>query len=227
MLISVISEIVWQFAQEGRAKATNRTFGKADVKQMLKLACADILRMRYFDARKMQQQTGEAMDTAFISPLLSIQEFDLTSPDSRGMRRADMSDFDIFRMPHNVSITNVYPVGCGGDESDPIPLVEAGEEYFYAKPKFSSFRFGVVKGRGINTYNLKPCAKKVSVEAAFDGEGIDVDISPDVAFEAGNEVLGKMIGIPDYVNKGADNPYTTPQKNLKTRLNQQQQQTSE
>ena len=224
MLLSTLSEVVWQFFAEGRQKSTNRTFGKADVRQMLKLASSDILRMRYFSARKEQLQTGDTMDTSFISPLLSIQNFPLSDPNEAGMRRSDMSDFDIYRMPHNVSITNVYPVGCGGEEYKSIPIVEAGEEYFYQNPQYKSFKFGVVKGRGINTYNLKPCAKSLDVEAAFDGEGIDVDIPMDVAFEASNEVLGKMIGMPDFPQKGSDNPYTLPQKHLQQRLNAKQQQ---
>lgn len=227
MLLSILSEVVWQFYNDGRSKATNRTFGKADVKQMLKLAAGDILRYRYFDARKLQVQTGETLDTSFTSPLLSIKNFPLSAPNEVGMRSADMSDYDIFRLPHNMSITNVYPVGCTGLEAEAIPIVEAGEEYFYSKPKFISFKFGVVKGRNINTYRLKPCAKSVDVEAAMDGEGLDPDISMDIAFEASNEVLGKMIGMPDFPGKSADNSYSLPQKQLKQRLNSRQEQTTE
>ena len=212
--------MTYEFYASGRQKSTNRSFSKRDVKQFLKLCAGGILRNRFYSALK---ATGE-MDLSLVSPLLSIQEFTLSDPNAVGMRRADMGEFDLLRMPHSSHITNIIPLGCES-ESPSIPLVEPGEEYFYLGPKFNTYKFGVVKGRGINTYRLPPCAKSIAVETTYiDGDSdIDPDISPDIAFEASNETLGRMIGIPDFINKGPDNPYTLPQKNLKQRIQPQQQ----
>jgi hypothetical protein len=141
------------------------------------------------------------------------------------MRRADMIAFDLFRMPHDAHIPNAYPVGCndGGDFKSISLLEMAGEEYFYAgNPEFKSFKFGVVKGRGIDTYNLPPCVKSLDVESTFDSPDLDPDISLDVAYEASNMTLGKMIGIPEFMNTGTDNSVSHLQKNLKQRLSTQQ-----
>lgn len=223
MLLGDLSEINWNFYNDGRPKATNRTFDKADVRQYLRLAISDIFRFRYYENKKL----NEGNDFYFIAPLLAIQNFVLGTPNEVGLRIADMSQFDLFRLPHDMHITNIYPVGCGGAESASISLVEPGEEYFYTKPAYKFFKFGVVKGRNINTYHLPPCAKSIDVEAAYDGEGIDPDIPMDVAFEASNQVLGKMLGMPDFPTKGADNPYTLPQKRLQQRLNAKQDQPQE
>lgn len=220
MLLSELSEIVWQVYNEGRARATTRNFSQKDVQQFIKLAVAEVMRILYYNSKR--NKDGNAF--YFISPLLSIQPFPLTDANMIGMRRADMIDFDLFRMPHDAHIVSMYPVGCndGGDFKS-ISLVEAGEEYFYAgNPKFKGFKFGVVKGRGINTYNLLPCVKSLDVEASFDSPDLDPDISMDVAFDASSLVLGKMIGMPDFTNKGTDNSYSLPQRNLKQRLSVQQ-----
>jgi hypothetical protein len=150
------------------------------------------------------------------------------------MRQADMSDFDLVRMPDSSHIVNIYPTGCEGKGGKSIPLVsKPGEEYFYLNPKFNFYKFAVVKGRNLNTYHLRSCTKSVIVETTYidgrrDGtDSVDPDISPDIAFEAANETLGKMIGMPDFINKGTDNPYSIPQKNLKQRIAPQTQQQSE
>jgi hypothetical protein len=220
MLLSILSEVTWEFYASGRQKSTNRSFSKKDVKQFLKMCAGGILRSRFYSSL---QKTGE-VDLSIMSPLLSIQIFDLGEPNEVGMRSADMSDFDLFRLPNSSHIESVLPLGCAGTESKAIPIFSPGEEYFYSTPKFKSLKFGVVKGRQIKTYHLPPCVKKLSVESTYaDGDDIDPDISLDVAFEASNETLGRMIGIPDFINKGSDNPYTLPQKNLKQRINQQPQ----
>lgn len=220
MLLSVLAETIWQVYQEGRAKSSTRSFSQKDVEQYVKLAVAEVFRILYYNSKR--NKDGNAF--YFISPLLSIQPFALSDPNLIGMRRADMTGFDLFRMPHDAHIPNAYPVGCNeaGDFKS-ISLVEAGEEYFYAgNPKFKSYKFGVVKGRGIDTYNLPPCVKKLDVESTFDAPEIDPDISMDVAFDASSLVLGKMIGMPEFTNKGTDNSYSLPQRNLKQRLSVQQ-----
>lgn len=220
MLLSVLSETVWQIYAEGRQKATTRNFSQKDVQQFIKLAVAEVFRILYYNSKR--NKDGNAF--YFISPLLSIQKFSLTEANLIGMRRADMSSFDLFRMPHDAHIVSAYPVGCnnGGDNKS-ISLVEAGEEYFYAgNAKFKSFKFGVVKGRGVDTYNLPACVKSLDVESTFDAPDLDPDVSMDVAFDASSLVLGKMIGIPEFTNKNSDNSYSMPQRNLRQRLSVQQ-----
>lgn len=220
MLLSELSETVWQIYNEGRPKSTIRNFSQKDVQQYVKLAVSEVFRILYYNSKR--NKDGNAF--YFISPLLSIQPFELSDPNLIGMRVADMSQFDLFRMPHDAHIVSMYPVGCN-DHGDfkSISLVEAGEEYFYAgNPKFIKFQFGVVKGKNIHTYNLPPCVKKLDVEASFDSPDLDPDISLDVAFDASSLVLGKMIGMPEYTNKVTDNSYSLPQRNLKQRLSVQQ-----
>lgn len=219
MLLSILGETVWQIYNEGRPKATVRSFAQQDVQQYIKLAVAEVMRILYYNSRR--NKDGNAF--YFISPLLAIQKFPLPEANLIGMRRADMIGIDMFRMPHDAHIVSMYPVGCndGGDYKS-ISLVEAGEEYFYAgNPKFKSFKFGVVKGGGINTYNLNPCVTSLDVEASFESD-MDPDISMDVAFDASSLVLGKMLGLPEYTNKSTDNSYSLPQRNLKQRLSVQQ-----
>ena len=220
MVLSEVSETVWQVYLNGRARATSRNFAQKDVQQMVKLAVAEVFRLLYFASKR--NKDGNAF--YFISPLLSIQNFSLTDPNLIGKRTANMSGFDLFRMPHDAHIVNMYPVGCndGGDYKS-ISLVEAGEEYFYAgNPKYKSFKFGVVKGQAIDTYNLPPCVKGLDIESSFDSPDLDPDISLDVAYEASNMTLGKMIGIPEFMNTGTDNSVTHLQKNLHQRLSTQQ-----
>lgn len=220
MLLSELSEIIWQVYNEGRAKATTRNFSQRDVQQYTKLAVSEVFRILYYNSKR--NKDGDAF--YFISPLLSIQPFELSKANLIGMRRADMAGYDMFRMPHDAHIVSMYPIGCGdGGDYKSISLVEAGEEYFYAgNAQYSFFKFGVVKGTGINTYNLPPCVLKLDVEASFDIPTLDPDISMDVAFDASSLVLGKMIGMPDFTNKGTDNSYSLPVRNLRQRLSNQQ-----
>jgi hypothetical protein len=220
MLLSTLSELNWQMYNSGRAKATSRSFSKEDVLEFLKLSVAEVFRI-YYNASK-RNKDGNAF--YFISPLLSILPFKLGEANLIGMRRADMTGFDMFRMPHDAHIVSMYPIGCNdGGDCKSIDLVEAGEEYFYeGKAEYNFFKFAVIKGTGLNTYNLPPCVTKLDVESSFDAPGIDPDISRDVAFDASNLVLGKMLGMPEFMNKGIDNSYTPQQKELKQRIPNQQ-----
>jgi hypothetical protein len=220
MLLSELSETIWQVYSDGRPRSTSRNFNQDDVRQFLKLSIAEVLRLLYFSSKR--NKDGDAF--YFISPLLSIQKFTLGEPNLIGKRRADMSDFDLFRMPHDAHIVSIYPVGCNtqGDFKS-ISLVEAGEEYFYAgNSKFKKYQFGVVKGRGVDTYNLPPCIKFLDIEASFNSNDLDPDVSLDVAYEAGSLTLGKMIGVPEFMNSGTDNSLTHLQRNLRQRLPNQQ-----
>lgn len=220
MLLSELSETVWQIYGEGRQKATTRSFSQKDVQQYIKLAVAEVFRILYYNSKR--NKDGNAF--YFISPLLSIQNFPLDVANLVGKRRVDMTGTDMFRMPHDAHIVSMYPVGCNdnGDYKS-ISLVEAGEEYFYAgNAKYSFYKFAVVKGTGLDTYNLPPCVKSLDIEASFDMPKLDPDISMDVAFDASSLVLGKMLGLPEYTNKSTDNSYSLPQRNLKQRLSTQQ-----
>lgn len=221
MLLSTLSELNWQMYNSGRARSTTRDFYQKDVHQFLKIAVAEVMRIYYLASKR--NKDGNAF--YFVSPLLAILPFELGDANQIGMRRADMTGFDMFRMPHDAHIVSMYPIGCndGGDYKS-ISLVESGEEYFYAgKAKFSGYKFAVVKGQGLNTYNLPPCVTKLDVEATFDTPELDPDISRDVAFDASNMTLGKMLGMPEFMNKGIDNSYTPQQKNLKQRIAQPQE----
>lgn len=223
MLQSVLSDLIYQIYNSGRPKSSNRNYDERDVLLFSKVSLGNVLRVRYYEGIK----NGGGQDLYFLSPLLSIQEFPLNDADIMGVRRADMSAFDMYRAPHNSNIVNIYPKGCD-TVSKAISLVEPGEEYFYTDGKFSAFKFGVVKGRGINTYHLPPCVKALVVEATFDGEDkdgnpIDVDIPHDIAYDVSNQVLNRLIGIPDFMNKNVDNPYALPMKNLKQKLAPQSQ----
>lgn len=216
MFLNVLTQVVWDFYQNGRPKASEQSYSEAQISQYTRMAVGDICRFLFTQFKKMDN--GE--EYYFSSPLLSVQNFNLCDANGIGMRRADMTKFDLYRLPKNSHITNAYPQGCeDGDDGKSIPQVQPGEENFYAgKAKFKFYKFYVVKGRGINTYNLPPCIKSIDVEATFDGD--EVDISLDVAFDAANQVLGTMLRIPGFVNVDKDNPYSLPQKNLKQRLQQ-------
>lgn len=219
MILITLSEVIWDFYNRGRPKATAQTYSKEQIAMFVKMAVSNMMRRIYFANQKLNEGE-EYYDT---SPLLSTQRFDLPPADMNGKRRADMSQFDLFRLPKNTHIINAYPIGCGLSEGKSISMVKPGEEFFYLKPKFKSFRFGVPKGRGIDTYNLPPCVKFLDVESTFDSN--DVDVSLDIAYDVGNQVLGVMLQVPGFIATTPDNPYALPRQQLRTRLNQTQAQT--
>ena len=220
MIIKQLKEVVFKFANEGRPKATARTLREADLEQMIMMAFGNILRQRYYESKKLNE-FGEP-DYSAISPILGTIEFTLSEPNTIGMRRADMSKYDLYRIPFDGHIVNMWPIGgeCGSDEVGKISLVKAGEEKFYLKPKFNFFLFGVVKGRGINFYNLPLCINKVAIEATYNSD--EVDISFDIAFEIANNILGVVLKLPDFKNKDIDNPYSPPQIEMRRYMQQQQ-----
>lgn len=222
MVIKQLVEVVYKFANEGRPKATARTVREADIKQMVMTAFGNILRLRYYESKKLNE-FGEP-DYSAISPVLGTIEFKLSDPNTVGMRRADMSKFDLYRIPYDGHIVNMWPIGgdCGSEEVSKISLVKAGEEKFYLKPKFKFFLFAVIKGRGINFYNLPSCVSKVAIETTYNSD--EVDVSFDIAFEIANHILGVVLKLPAFLNKVIDNPYSPPQVELRRTLQQQQPQ---
>ena len=222
MIITTLSEIIWVAYQVGRVNASKQTFRQEDILQMCKLALGSDLRRDYYNSKKLDEYGMP--DMTDISAILSIQRFKLPTSETN-MRRADMSAFDLYRMPHNSHVVNIYPIGAcdGNDSGNEITLVEPGEENFYRNnPDFDFFQFGVMKGRGVNTYNVPPCVEYLDIESSFDTDSIDVSL--DVAFDISMQVLGNMLRIPDYMGKQTDNAYLPPMKNLKQKLSQQQEQ---
>lgn len=216
MILSQLSEVIYFFYERGRPLATAKTYDREDIGMMVRMSVSSKMVRNYYDTKKL----NEGDEYYITSALLSVQRLDLADADSRGMRRADMSQFDLFRLPKNAHIINVYPVGCKGTESKSISMVQPGEEYFYQKDKFKGFAFGVPKGRGINAYHLPPCVKQLDVESTFDSDQIDVSL--DVAYDVAREVLGIMVGVPFQVGKNPEPTYSEPHAQLRQRLTQQQ-----
>lgn len=223
MRLNQLSEVIWRFYQEGRASATQQTLREADMMQYARAAYGNIQRQLYFANKRL----NEGDDSYFYSPALDIKEFDLSDPNGVGMRRADMREFDLYRLPRNKHITNIYLVGqgCGTEDVGEVTLLDnPGEENFYLRPDFSDFMFGVVKGRGINTYHIPSCIKKVGIEATYDNDKVDVSL--DIAFDVASQVLGVALRIPGFLGKDTDNPYLPPQSiQLKRALQQQPEST--
>jgi hypothetical protein len=216
MLLNVVSEVTWMFYAEGREKATNQSFSKQDVMQHCRMAFANYIRQLYYNSK----QLNDGDEYYFTSPILSIQRFPLTEPNAVGKRHADMSNFDLYRLPKNAHFTNVYLVGCGKNDGISISQVAPSEENFYLSAEYNFFIFYTVKGRGLDTYHIPPCVKSVDVESTFDSDTVDVTL--DIAFEVANSVLGVILKIPGFVNWSIDNPYSKPQMVLKNKLQEQQ-----
>ncbi len=201
MFLSTLSEVVWQFFQLGKPKADKQTLAQADVLQMCKMSAANNFRQQYLFGQKVIPgknilEVTDDPEYYFISPLLAIKRFELPETNNpQGMRRVDMGQFDLFRLPKNAHFTNLYLVNeaCGGQKVGNLTLVKNGESKFYTSAKFRSFIFGEVVGRGINTYNVPPCVKNIDIETTYESE--DSDISLDIAFEVSKEVLSQIFNI--------------------------------
>lgn len=193
MILKQLTEVTWRLYQDGSANVKTQTFKKPDVTQMVMMGAANAFRELYYASKKTSDYNTP--DYSFSSPLLSVKPFDLPEANIIGKRRIDMSDFDLYRLPRNSHITNIYPEtgdGCGNEEVGEITLVSPGEENFYiGNPDFKTMQFGVVKGRGIDTYNIPPCIKSLSVETTFATD--DVDISLDVAYDVSSKILVQLL----------------------------------
>lgn len=221
MKIKQVADVAWNIFSDGRPKATGLTLDKADFSQMCQLAFADQIRINYYKSRQLDQFNEP--DYSFISPILETHRFKLSEPNVIGMRRADMCDIDLYRLPKNSHFTNVYPVGagCNGVALGEVTQVAPGEENFYFGPDFSSFLFFVVKGRGINTYNLPACVNEVDIEATYNSD--DIDISMDLAYQVIMAVLGTSIKVNGIPIKILDNPYSPQPHEVKKRLQETEQ----
>lgn len=216
MTLKGVTDIVWSFYYDGRGKATAQTLDKADFKQACLLAFADLMRLMFVKS-KSSDRFNEP-DYSFVSPLLTVKRFELGEPNVVGMRRADMCDEDVLRLPHGAHFTNVYPVGtdCGGQPITEITQVEPGEENFYLTPDFSGYQFFVVKGRGINTYHIPPCVKHLDIETTYTSD--KMDISLDMAYEVVMAVLAVGIKVNGVPVKILDNNYSPQPREVKHKL---------
>jgi hypothetical protein len=218
MKLKQLSEVIWEFYDEGRQKTSALTFSKKDIQQYVILGVGSKFYVRYYQAKKMD---GEK-DYYFYSADLTVKQYDLGDPSRRNVRRVDFGSKDEFiKLPHNEDITNVYPVGnkCKGDTPQ-ITQVAPGEENFYLGPEFSDFSFFVEKGRGLDFYNVPPCVNKMDVERVWITD--NMDISFDMGYDIANEVLGIVLKEKQFAIKTIDNPYNPKPIELRRKLEEQQ-----
>lgn len=219
MKLKQLSEVLWQFYSDGRPKATDQRLSERDVRQLVMMAFGGLLRKKHYES-KAQSDFGEA-DFSITSDMLQTIEFDLSEPNTVGMRRADMDEYDLYRLPNNMHLANVYPIGgtCGSEELGKITPIKPGEESYYSKPKFKSFLFYVLKGRGVNIYNLPPCVSKVGIETTYNSN--DVDVSLDICYDIAIEVFGVLFKEKQFPVKVLDNNYDINAIEFKRRLQEQ------
>lgn len=197
MILAEIIELTWRMYQNGKAYANSQNILKADIQQKAKLLFSDAMRQRYYESMAADQYRQP--DYSFSSPVLSIKRFALGDSDMQGKRRADMGEFDLYRLPKNSHFTNVYPIagegGCGSQEVGEITQVRPGEENFYINdPNLQDILFYVVKGRGIDGYHIPSCIKYLDIESTYDvGEDVDVDMS--IGSIICDQILGVSLGI--------------------------------
>lgn len=193
MLLKQLTEVLWRLYQDGKANVETQTFKKPDVLQMVTMGTANAFRELYYASKR--NSDYNTPDYSFISPLLAVKTFPLTPANIIGKRRVDMSEFDMYRLPRNSHFTNVYPEtdeGCGNEMVGEITQVSPGEENFYINnPDFKFMLFYVVKGRGLDTYNIPACITSLTVEASYATE--DADISLDVAYDVASKVLVQLL----------------------------------
>lgn len=188
MKIKQVTEVVWRTYNEGKANVTKQTFQKADIYQAVLMAFGSLMLQRFYATKK--KAAGD--EYYFFSGDLDTKEYELSEPKFKGLRRVLIPD-EVVRLPQNADIVNVYPVGegCGENEIGEITQVMPGEENFYIDD--DDFKFFVQKGKGINTYHIPPCVKKISVERIYVTD--DMDISLDMAFDIAQQVWKITLGI--------------------------------
>lgn len=216
MTLKTVTDVVWSFYYDGRAKATAQTLDKLDFKQGCLLAFAGLMRAMYVKSKS--SDSFNEPDYSFVSPLLTVRRFPLEDLNTRGARRADMCGVDLLRLPKGAHFTNVYPVGtdCGGQMINEITQVEPGEENFYLTPDFSGFQFFVVKGKGLDTYNIPPCIKSLDIETTYSSD--DMEISLDMAYEVVMSVLSVGLKVNGVPVKILDNNYSPQSREVKQKL---------
>lgn len=197
MILKTLTEVIWSTYQTGKPDVESQTFRKPDVEQLVIMATGNAFRELYYASRKVSD--FNTSDYSFLSPLLTQKKFVLPPGNIIRKRRIDMSEYDLFRLPKNSHFTNVYPEieeGCGNQEVGEITQVSPGEENFYINdPDYRTFQFYVVKGRGLDTYNIPDSITHLLVEAPFVSN--DIDITLDVAYEIGSKILLQLLKTQD------------------------------
>lgn len=217
MKLNVLSEVIYNFYNSGRPSATAKSFSKADILQYARMGYGNMIRQLAFNAQK----TVEWKEEYFYSDLISTKSFKVGETNKVGGRRVDMGQFDLYRLPRNAHMVNVY-----GSDGTLLTQVNNGEENFYLGSDFEIFPFFVVKGRGIMVYHLPDGDSEVEIEATFDAD--DVDVSLDICFDIANQILGVVLRIPGFAGKAIDNSFDPPKSNqLKRALNNPQQEQPE
>lgn len=204
MILIQIAEVAFRWYQEGESDVKEQQFTLPDIGQMVRVSYANQMRNLYYANKKLND--GE--EYYFTTPILSIQRFSLTEATARGERIADMKEFDLFRLPKNAHLANVYLVSenCSGTIGSQITQVSPSEENFYiGKPDFSHFMFYRPQGRKLLTFNIPPCVKEIEVETTYDvGDGLDIpmDIASDIVITILTTIL-KIKGVvePEEVRK--------------------------
>jgi hypothetical protein len=194
MKLKALTELTWRLYQNGRAYANNQHVIKDDIAMKCKLEFSKLIRQMYYES--MATDEFRRPDYSFTSPLLESKSFQLTDIQENKYRRCDMSEWDLYRMPKNSHFTNIYPVGsCRNDEVGEITQVAPAEENFYINdPELKEFIFYVVKGKGLNFYNLPLCVKSVIVEATYEiGNETEVDMG--LGSMIVDQILGVVLGI--------------------------------
>ena len=202
MKLSQISEVCWKLYSDGKPAANDQKLSKADITQMVKTSAANNFRQQYLSTQvvvsgRKLSFTNADPEYYFSSPLLAIKRFQLSDTDSTGMRIADMSEFDLYRLPKNSHFTNIYPVNnnCNGQQIGTITLVQNGEEKFYKGSEFANYLYASVVGRTLHIYHVPPCVQSVDVETSYDNP--DIDITLDVCYDISNEVLGIIFRVSE------------------------------
>ena len=194
MKLKDLSELAWKLYQNGRTSAVDQKATKPDIAEKCKLSFAALIRQMWYES--IASDEYKRPDYSFTSPLLEVKRFDVKELTHGKFMRCDMSEYDMFRMPGNSHIPNVYPVGdCSKDNIGRITQVNPSEENFYVDdPDMADFMFFVIKGEGINIYNLPACVKNVDVEATYDAKDNTV-IDKGMASKIIDDVLGVILGI--------------------------------
>lgn len=194
MRLNELTELTWRLYQNGKAYATSQSLLKPDIEQKCKILFSDAMRQRYYES--MQSDEFKRPDYSFVSPILQSRKFKLDDDQGVPYRRCDMGEFDLYRLPKNTHFSSVIPIGGGCNDSlGVLTQVSPGEELFYVNdPSLSGFMFYVVKGRGINAYNVPLCVEHLLIEATYDISG-EIDIDKSIASMIVDNILNMALGI--------------------------------
>jgi len=215
MKINTLADIVWKYYNVGRPSATAQTLSKQDILQYCLMAFGNILKARYYEEKALAEE-GDPYSSFYMD--LQTREFPLADEDCRGYRSADMGSANVFVLPRNAHIRNVYAQGdktcsCSNQE---IVQIRPGEESFYTDGDYSDFQFYFVKGKTLVTRNLPICAKTLSVDSVFQDK--DMEVNYDMAFDIANAVLGISLKIKGFPVVSNSNPYSEGEIELRKNL---------